>query len=220
MKQFRKKKKSRLLPLFILFIMLLLAVFVLFEVRLTPVLASMAESRAKNIATSTVNDAVQQVLCADDMQYENFVDMTVNESGVITAVTVDSIRLNRLCAEIRGMITEVFSSMGEKTVSIPVGTLTGIDLLTGKGPRIQVALTVSGSAVTKIVNDFQTAGINQTRHQMILEVQTKVYALTQHGTFSSEITNSIVIAETVIVGQVPEIYSDGGDDLWENLIEY
>lgn len=221
MKKLKSKKKLRRLPfVMIAAAVISLAVFIIFEIRITPVLTAMAESRAKNIASEAVNDAIQDVLCEKDIRYENLVQMTTNNAGIITSVTVDSVKMNRLCAEIRGIITDTLNSLGEKSVSIPIGSLTGIDMLTGKGPVLRVGITLSGSATTKIVNDFQTAGINQTRHQMILEVQTKIYAITQNGNIATEISNSIVVAETVIVGEVPEIYSDGSDDLWQNVMDY
>lgn len=221
MKKLKQKNRlSRLILVLIAALITALSVFVIFEIRITPVLTAMAESRAKNIASEAVNDAIQDVLCEKDIRYENLVQMTTNDSGIITSVTVDSVKMNQLCAEIRGNITDTLNSLGEKTVPIPIGSLTGIDILTGKGPRLNIVITLSGSATTKIINDFQTAGINQTRHQMILEVQTKIYAITQNGNISTEISNSIVVAETVIVGEVPEIYSDGSDDLWQNVMDY
>jgi hypothetical protein len=93
-----------------------------------------------------------------------------------------------------------------------------MDIFTGRGPRLTFVISLSGSASTDIVNEFHTAGINQTRHLMILNVKTKIYIIMQSGNITAETENSIVIAETVIVGKVPEIYSDGNEDLWENLI--
>ena len=196
----------------------MLAVFIGFEIRITPVITAMAESRARNIATETVNDAVKKVLCDGNFSYDNLVDVTRDEKGQITSVTVDSIGTNTLCSAIRGEIVDSLASLGEKQVSIPIGTLTGIDILTGRGPRLNITIALSGSATTDITNQFQTAGINQTRHQMIMNIRTKIFIIMQSGNISTEIDNSIVVAETVIVGQVPEIYSDGTNELWENLI--
>ncbi len=214
------KRRRKTVFLLIAFIILSVVVFFVIDSRIQPVLTAMAESRAKNIASEAVNDAVSKVLCEKNLRYENLVELTKDESGTITAVTVDSVKINRLCAEIRGIITDTLNNLGEKTVSIPVGSLTGVDVLSGRGPRLNIGITLSGSAITKINNDFQTAGINQTRHQMILQVDTKIYAIMQNGTISAEISNSIVVAETVIVGKVPEIYSDGTNDLWQNLMGY
>ncbi len=214
------KRKNALTVSITLLSVLALVVFAVIDIRITPLVKSLAESRAKNIATQTVNDAVQVVLCEKNIKYDTLVTTTKNAQNDVTALTVDTVATNRLCADIRGMVTSSLNNLGEKTVSVPLGTLTGIDVLTGRGPRINVKITLSGSATTTILNDFLTAGINQTRHQMILEVKTKIYAIMQNGTVSAEVANSIVIAETVIVGVVPQIYSDGSDDLWENLIEY
>lgn len=220
MDRLRRKRKSRKLGLSLVLSGIIFAVlFFAVESGIRPVLAAMAESRAKNIASEAVNDAVQKVLCDNEIKYENLVEMTKNENGTLSSIIVDSVQLNRLCAEIRGLVTDALNNLGEKTISIPIGSLTGIDILSGKGPHLDLGITLSGSAVTQILNDFQTAGINQTRHQMILEVQTKIYVIMQSGNISTEITNSIVVAETVIVGEVPEIYSDGTNDLWQNLME-
>lgn len=216
----RKKQKRRFALFLFVTVLLLVACTAVTEMRIRPVLSAVAESRAKNIATEAVNDAVWQVLCEKDVQYESLVTLTKDENDKVTAISVDSVKLNTICAEIRRLITEKLKGLSENQISIPIGSLTGIDMLAGRGPAIRVGITLSGSAVTTIDNDFQTAGINQTRHQMILTVNTKVYVIMQSGNFATEISNSIVVAETVIVGDVPEIYSDGSDDLWQNLMGY
>ena len=221
MKNFRPENRwKRLAAVLILSLLVFLVGFVVIQLRITPILTAMAESRAKNIASEAVNDAVQKVLCEKNISYENLVKITSSESGKISSVTVDSVKMNRLCAEIRAIITDTLNNLGTRTISIPLGSLTGIDILSGRGPKLNIEITLSGSAVAGTKNDFQTAGINQTRHQMILEINTKIYVIMQSGNISSEITNSIVVAETVIVGEVPEIYSEGTDDLWQNLIGY
>lgn len=221
MKNFRPENRwKRLATVLILSLLVFLVGFVVIQLRITPILTAMAESRAKNIASEAVNDAVQKVLCEKNISYENLVKITSSESGKISSVTVDSVKMNRLCAEIRAIITDTLNNLGTRTISIPLGSLTGIDILSGRGPKLNIEITLSGSAVAGTKNDFQTAGINQTRHQMILEINTKIYVIMQSGNISSEITNSIVVAETVIVGEVPEIYSEGTDDLWQNLIGY
>ncbi len=214
----KKRRKLRGVILIAFALVVMLIVLIGIEIRVRPVIAAMAESRARNIATETVNDAIKKVLCTDDFAYEKLCDITRDELGNISSVTVDTICVNTLCASIRGEIVDSLSAVGEKKVSIPIGTLTGIDIFTGRGPKLNLAIALSGSATTNVINEFQTAGINQTRHQMIMNITTKIYIILQSGNISTEIENSIVVAETVIVGPVPEIYSDGSDDLWQNLI--
>lgn len=214
----RKKRKLRGVILLAFTPVVMLIVLIGIEIRVRPVIAAMAESRARNIATETVNDAIKKVLCTDDFVYEKLCDITRDELGNISSVTVDTVCVNTLCASIRGEIVDSLSAVGEKKVSIPIGTLTGIDIFTGRGPKLNLSIALSGSATTNVINDFQTAGINQTRHQMIMNITTKIYIILQSGNISTEIENSIVVAETVIVGPVPEIYSDGTNELWQNLI--
>ena len=214
----RRKRKFRFAYLLLIFFVLFTVFVLIFEFRFTPVITAMAESRAGNIATETVNNAVRKVLCEKNLTYENLVMLTRDNEGNVTSVTVDSVKTNRLCSEIRTEIVEDLSALGEREVSIPIGNFTGMDIFTGRGPRLKFVISLSGSASTDIINEFHTAGINQTRHQMILNVKTRIYIIMQSGNITAETENSIVIAETVIVGKVPEIYSDGNEDLWENLI--
>lgn len=217
----RKRRRKRLAAVFCASVVILTVLsVVLLEVKIRPVLATIAESRAKNIATQAVNDAVWQVLSDEKISYDTLVSFTYRQDGKINAVSVDSVKLNTVCAEIRSRITDYFAFLSERIISIPVGSLTGIDLLAGRGPDIKVGITLSGSAKTEVINDFQTAGINQTRHQIILRVDTKIYIIMQSGNIVTETQNSIIAAETVIVGDVPEIYSDGSNELWQNLMGY
>ena len=215
-----QKRKRKALACLLLTVVLLVGSVVLLEVKIRPVLATIAESRAKNIAIEAVNDAVWQVLSDENISYDSLVSFTYSQNGKINAVAVDSVKLNTVCAEIRSRITDYFSCLSEKSVAIPLGSLTGVDLLAGKGPSVNVGITLSGSAQTTVINDFETAGINQTRHQIILHVKTKIYIIMQSGNIVTETENSIIAAETVIVGEVPEIYSDGSNDLWQNLMGY
>ena len=216
----KRKRRQQAIALLVTAVFLSAGSVILLEVKIRPVLAAIAESRAKNIATQAVNDAVWQVLSDEKISYDSLVSFTYGQDGKINAVAVNSVKLNTVCAQIRSRITDYFSALSEKIISIPIGSLTGIDLLAGRGPSVNIGITLSGSSQTEVINEFETAGINQTRHQIILKIKTKIYIIMQSGNITTETENSIIAAETIIVGEVPEIYSDGSDGLWENLIEY
>lgn len=216
-----KKRRRRRFRIFIFTVITFFAAALgVTEYRIGPVMTAIAESDAKNIATEAVNEAVRQVMNDNGIKYDDLISLTKNKDEKVTAIMVDSVKLNTVCAEIRGYITDYFKNLSEKTIAIPIGSLTGIDMLSGKGPSVHAGITLSGSAVTAIRNDFETAGINQTHHQMILDVNTKIYVIMQNRSFATEISNSIVIAETVVVGDVPEIYADGTNNMWQNLLDY
>lgn len=214
------KRKLKIIGSIIFIITVIISVVIILEVKIRPVLATIAESRAKNIAIEAVNDSVWKVLSDENISYDTLVNFVNGTDGNVNAVIIDSVKLNTVCAEIRRRITDYFTDLSERIISIPTGSLTGIDLLAGKGPKIDIGITLSGSAQTEFVNSFETAGINQTRHQIILKIKTKVYIIMQSGNLTIETQSSIIAAETVIVGEVPEIYANGDDDLWQNLIGY
>ena len=97
--------------------------------------------------------------------------------------------------------------MSTTTLSIPIGTLTGSSLLAGRGPTVKVKMQSVGSTTASFRNTFSSAGINQTRHQILLDVTVSVSILLPGFRTSTKVSNEISVAETVIVGSVPENYT-------------
>ena len=99
-----------------------------------------------------------------------------------------------------------------RELSIPVGTLTGSALLAGRGPRISVRMESVGSSSARFENRFTSAGINQTNHRIVLEVNVSVSILLPGFTTATQVANEVTVAETVIVGAVPDTYPYFGTD--------
>lgn len=192
--------------------------FLLVDARLRPLIKTLAANQAKNISIRIINDAVVDVMKATSFTYDDLVSLDKDASGRITAIKTDSIKMNQLKSDISNAITEGISQVDRRRVSIPAGNLTGLDSLAGRGPRINLYITLSGSTTATIKNIFETAGINQTRHQIVLEITTYIYAIMPGVNTSTETSTNITIAETVIVGLVPEIYAGPNDSLWPDLI--
>ncbi len=92
------------------------------------------------------------------------------------------------------------------TVRIPAGNLTGISLLMGRGPKIPVEIITLTSSSIGFQNSIVTAGINQTKHQITLQVNVDIDVLVPWGSKSTHVSTDVLIADTVIVGQVPGTY--------------
>ena len=110
-----------------------------------------------------------------------------------------------------------------RELSIPIGTLTGSALLAGRGPRISVRMESVGSSSARFENRFDSAGINQTNHQIALEVDVSVSILLPGFTTATTVSTAVTVAETVIVGSVPETYtyfSTTPDTYEEDLKDY
>ena len=128
-----------------------------------------------------------------------------DENGDITAITSDMAHINSLSTEI---LNSVISSTENGTikVNIPVGNLSGLNLLMGKGPNVPVDIIMLTSSRVDFRNDIVSSGINQAKYQLILEVTIDIDVLVPWGTESASTVTEVIVADTVIVGKVPETY--------------
>lgn len=164
-----------------------------------------AVSDACDIVTEQVNAVITGIMAEEDDNREAFISMEKNREGEITAISSNMARINALSAEI---LDQVVGATENRTLDIrvPLGNLTGISLLMGRGPGVPVEIIMLTSSRVEFQNHVVTAGINQTRHQLSLEVIVDIDILIPWGTESAQVVTEVMIADTVIVGKVPETY--------------
>ena len=167
--------------------------------------AQIAASDASDIVTVQINNAISEIMSEGDYAGDYFVSFVTNDSGDITGVSSNMARINALSSKILDRV--VGATEGRTiTVSIPLGNLTGISLLMGRGPGVPVKIIVLTSSKVEFKNSVFTAGINQTNQQISLEVIVDVDILIPWETVSTQVTTEILIADNVVVGRVPETY--------------
>ena len=176
-------------------------------VQMRPLLASLATTKVSNTVTRIVSEAVYQAIEDGEIRYDGLVTFEKDETGQITAVRSNMAAFNHLQADILDTILTRIDQVSARELSIPVGTLTGFSLLAGRGPRISVRMESVGSSEANFHNEFVSAGINQTKHQIILTVDVSVSILLPGFTTATKVSNSFIVAETVIVGSVPDTYT-------------
>ena len=176
-------------------------------VHMEPILVSMATARASNTVNRIVVEAVRDAIQNGEIDYGVLVEFEKDTQGRVTALKSNMAAFNRLQASISDDILHRLSEVATTTLSIPVGTLTDSSLLAGRGPLIRVKMQSVGSTTASFRNTFCAAGINQTRHQILLDVTVNVSILLPGFRASTKVSNEITVAETVIVGSVPENYT-------------
>ena len=176
-------------------------------IHMEPILASMATARVSNTVHRIVVEAVDDALQGGEIDYEKLVSFEKDSEGRVTALKSNMAAFNRLQSRIADDILLRLSEVSTSTLSIPVGTLTGSSLLAGRGPAIKVKMQSVGSTTATFQNTFSAAGINQTRHQILLDVQVNMSILLPGFRTSTKVNNQISVAETVIVGSVPQTYT-------------
>ena len=165
----------------------------------------LAVSSARDAVILAVNGIVEEVMAQDEFQASRLVRLDKDASGAVTAVTTDVAAVNTLASRVLERAEE---RTEEKTVhvDIPLGNLLGSALLLGKGPAIPVQVVMLSSSEAGFRSELTTAGINQTRHQILLELGVDVSLLMPWRTVNSRVETEILVSETVIVGAVPESY--------------
>lgn len=187
--------------------LVLVAAAVTLLCNLRPVMTSMATARVSNTVNRIVMAAVDEAVASGRIDYSRFVTFEKDDAGHITALRSNVAEVNRMQSQIADEILERLSEISTSELRIPLGTLTGSALLAGRGPRLTVRMQAVGSAVAAFRNQFTAAGINQTRHQIFLDVDVNMSILLPGLTTSTKVSNEIAVAETVIVGTVPENYT-------------
>ena len=190
-----------------LLVLALLAAAVSLLWHLKPVMTSMATARVSNLVNRIVSAAVNEAVENGNIDYQNFVIFEKDETGHITALRSNVAEVNRMQGQITDEILHRLSEVATSELEIPLGTLTGSALLAGRGPSLFVRMQAVGSASAAFRNRFTAAGINQTRHQIFLDVDVYMSILLPGMKTSTKVSNEIAVAETVIVGGVPDTYT-------------
>lgn len=164
-----------------------------------------AVSDASDIVISQVNTSIADIMKDEDYTGDYFVNFEKTDAGEISAISSNMARINALSAKILDTVINVTENQ-TITVEIPIGNLTGVSLLMGRGPKVPVQIIVLTSSKVEFSNSIITAGINQTKHQVNLEVIVDIDVLIPWDTASTQVKTEVLIADTVIVGKVPDTY--------------
>ena len=194
---------------FFLFV-LLLAAFGLLRGKYRAVIRDLAETQVKNTTSDLTNDAIARQIASGDIRYDRIVYFEKDLNGGITALKTNMSEVNRLKTDILNSINDEILALDNSDIGIPVGSLILPEFLSGKGPAIPVHILSIRNSDAVFTSHFTQAGINQTLHQLIMEVSIDIAVLVLGSTSSFTVTSEVVVAETVIVGDVPQTYLQTG----------
>ncbi|MCD7947726.1 MAG: sporulation protein YunB [Oscillospiraceae bacterium] len=176
------------------------------DARLRPVIADTAESKTRNVVTALVSEVVLDVMTERGWGYDDFVTIQTDTDGRVTLMTTDTVKLNTLRSDILTRVVAQVEDLDTGQLGIPFGTVTGFSPAGSWWPTLPVKVVAVASSSAAFENEFSEAGINQTLHRIVLNVEVTVKLLIPGGTVELEIPNSVCLTETLIVGQVPEAY--------------
>lgn len=182
------------------------SVIALLEAKLRPVVAEIASAQAQNTITAVVENAVTADLTARQVSYADFVTIQRDGEGAITALTTDMARMNQLRAELIASILEALEGVDVSEVAVPLGSLFDLEPLWAKGPAIRARAMTVGTVRAEFDSQLTSAGVNQTLHRIWMEVDVPMTLLLPGGEVEVSVDTRLCVAETVIVGKVPDTY--------------
>lgn len=174
--------------------------------RLHPVIEKMALSSAVNRVSETVINAIADCVIEQQLAYDDFVTLEKDEEGRVSSLTGGFASSSLLKRDLVNDLVRELDTLKEEEFGIPLGTLTGWVIFSGKGPTVRVELLSVGDIAIDMRHEFTEAGINQTLHQVYLDVSSTVYLMIPGEILTSETVSSVCVAETVIIGEVPDTY--------------
>ena len=203
-------RRAKLLVILTVVLAILSAVIIRSILYFRELSCQMVISDATDLMTLCINDTISRKFAEEDYDYDYFVDLDYGSDGTVNAVRANMARINALSSELLSDIVHAADG-GELSLSIPIGNVLGSSLLLGKGPEIPVDITMLSSSHVDFQNELSDAGINQTKHQIKLEVVIDIDVIMPWQTVSTQVVSEILIAETVILGDVPDTYFNWGN---------
>lgn len=202
-----KKLKKGIILAVIFLVIIVVCIYTLNSV--SPTIVAFSEAKIKSLTTAAVNSAIFEVML-EPISYGDLVSIEKNADGEITLIAANSMIINKLARDMAQSTETYIEKMGEQDVKIPIGTLSGSPLLAGKGFKVTIRVLPLGSVKCQFVSEFETAGINQTRHKIYLDVVATISIVLPTSQSIVKTNTPVLVSESIIVGKVPDTYLSAG----------
>lgn len=201
----RRKKRKGLLPL-VLLVALLIGIGIFLRKQFNPIVDELAKTQVRNRTSDLINDAIAAQIASDNIAYDRIIFFEKDLNGKITALKTNMSEVNRLKTDILNIINDEILDLDVHDIGVPLGSVIFPELLSGKGPVIPVRVISISNSDAQFLSHFSEAGINQTLQQLTMSVSVDVTILVMNRTETLTVSSEVVVAETIIVGAVPETF--------------
>ena len=191
-------------------ILVLLIILLTLRSKYRFVIRDLAQTSVMNTTSDMTNDAISKQIAAGEIAYDRIVYFEKDLDGRITALKTNMSEVNRLKTEVLNIINDEILALDHSDIGIPMGSLFLPELFSGRGPAIPVHILSIRNSDASFASSFSQAGINQTLHRLNMEVTIDVAVLVLGETSSFTVSSEVVVAETIIVGQVPNTFLQTG----------
>ena len=205
-----RRRVRRLVFTLVIFLIIAVAGILFFRRRYHSVIQNLAQTQVRNATSDLINDAIDLQMEKGNIQYDRIVYFEKDLNGRITALKTNMSEVNRLKTDILNIINDEILALDSSDLGIPIGSLILPEILSGRGPDIPVQILSIRNSDASFTSAFTEAGINQTLQQLNMHISVDVAILVLGQTTSFTVSSQVVVAETIIVGQVPDTFLQTG----------
>lgn len=202
------KRRRRIGPVFYLalFCAAIFGVIFLLDMTLRNTFFNIAEVRAVQLATDSFQKALQREISDENLQYQDFIAIQKDNEGHIVLMQADTVKVNKFSANTTLAVQKALEELRWQSLSIPVGQILGIPFLAHMGPQIKYQIMPVGTVRVNVVDKFESAGINQTKHTIYLNFDTNIRVVIPSKSGETVVANQVPLVESIIVGGVPSTF--------------
>lgn len=212
MKKIRKRVNFSITKRWIILFLCIFLVFAVCFFSVKPFVFTYAKSEAETIILNAANEAVLNVLAQNDISYTEISNVSRDSEGMITGIEIDIEKVNKLKSQISRETARIVAQNNKYDLYISVGTLLGNEYTTGYGPKVKFKMQLTETAIVDFESRFESAGINNVLHQIIIKIDVNVSVLMMGCTDDFSVSITALAAQTVVSGAVPDSFT--------NVIEY
>ena len=198
-----RRKIKNTMPVVSIFLVAIITCFSIWNF-VNPIFETLCKDKAKSVATMITNEETTKII--EKYNYDTFFTIQKDEKGSIQIINANVLRINQVTSDIAVAIQKALDNNEKNKIYIYSGAITGIRFLSGTGPRIPLKIASVGNIDTDLRSEFISQGVNQTLHRVYLNIKTNVSILSSFKTIESSIENQALIAEHVIIGEIPSNY--------------
>ncbi len=189
---------------------LCIVLLTVFRIRYHNAIRDLAQTQVKNATSDLINDAIDKQIDLGNIHYDRIVFFEKDLDGRITALKTNMTEVNRLKTAILNLINDEILALDTSDITIPIGSLLLPEIFSGRGFGIPIQILSIRNSDASFHSHFSEAGINQTLQQLTMDVIVDVSVLVLGKTESFTVSSQVVVAETIIVGQVPDTFFQTG----------
>lgn len=186
-----------------------------------PIIIEMSEAKVRSLATQAIGSAVYDVVNQENI-YDDFISITKDNDGNVLLIEANSIQINLFNRTLTRTATQKLEGIGEEGIDIPIGTFSGLPILSGVGPTINIKMIPIGAISSSFKSEFKTTGINQTIHSIYVVLTSKINLILPTAHTTIEASTKVLVCESIIVGKIPDTYlqSDSLDEMMNLIPNY